>query len=263
MTSDSAPSIVSASARRPGEGKLAVVTGASSGIGAAAARQLAAAGFQVVAGARRVDRLRQELPDGAVGLPLDVTSEASVAAFAEQVPSLHVLVNNAGKALGVESVEDADLDKWEEMYQTNVLGVLRMTKALLPALEASGDGHLIQVGSIAGFETYPGGAGYTASKHAQRALSHTLRLELLGRPIRVTEINPGLVDTEFSKVRFGGDQQRADSVYRGMEPLTGDDVAECIVWAATRPPHVNIDEILVRPRDQARATLVHRRSEGD
>jgi NADP-dependent 3-hydroxy acid dehydrogenase YdfG len=145
------------------------------------------------------------------------------------------------------------------MWETNVMGVLRMTRALLPSITASGDGHVINVGSIAGFETYIGGAGYTAVKHAVRAMTKTLRLELLGRPVRVTEIVPGLVETEFSLVRFAGDEQRAQSVYRGMEPLVAADVADCIAWAATRPSHVNIDEIVVRPRDQATATMVHRR----
>jgi NADP-dependent 3-hydroxy acid dehydrogenase YdfG len=138
---------------------------------------------------------------------------------------------------------------------------MRMTRALLPNLRASGDGHIVDVGSIAGFETYAGGAGYTAAKHAARALTRTLRLELLGEPVRVTEVSPGLVETEFSLVRFAGDAERAKGVYRGMEPLTAEDIAECIVWAATRPSRVNIDEIVVRPRDQATATQVHRREE--
>jgi hypothetical protein len=137
-----------------------------------------------------------------------------------------------------------------------------MTRALLPALLAAGEGHVVILGSIAGFETYVGGAGYTASKHALRALTRTLRLELLGRPVRVTEISPGLVETEFSVVRYGGDTERAKAVYRGLQPLTPEDIADCIVWAATRPPHVNIDEIVVRPRDQATATLIHRRETG-
>ena len=245
--------------------KTAVVTGASSGIGEAAARALAGAGFRVFLGARRLDRL-QTIAEGlpaATPLPLDVTDPESVAAFAGRLPeAVHLLVNNAGGALGLDRIEDAREERWETMWETNVLGVLRMTRALLPALEASGDGHVINVGSIAGFETYAGGAGYTAVKHAVRAFTKTLRLELLGRPVRVTEIAPGLVETEFSLVRFGGDAERAKAVYRGMEPLVAADVADCIVWAATRPSHVNIDEIVVRPRDQATATLVHRREEG-
>lgn len=248
-------------------GKIAVVTGASSGIGAATAEALAAAGFQVFLGARRRDRLEEVAARiGSSGAPpataleLDVTDPASVAAFVSRLPqTVHLLVNNAGGALGLDRIEDADEQRWQTMWETNVMGVLRMTRALLPAITACGDGHVINVGSIAGFETYIGGSGYTAVKHAVRAMTRTLRLELLGRPVRVTEVAPGLADTEFSLVRFAGDAQRAQSVYKGMEPLVAADVADCIVWAATRPSHVNIDEIVVRPRDQATATMVHRR----
>lgn len=245
--------------------KTAVVTGASSGIGAATARALGSAGFQVYLGARREDRL-QEVADSigssAVPLPLDITDEESVQSFVAQLPeAVHLLVNNAGGAVGVEKIEAALDDKWRWMWETNVLGTLRMTRALLPKLRASGDGHVINLGSIAGFETYVGGAGYTGAKHAERALTRTLRLELLGEPIRVTDIAPGLVETEFSLVRFGGDAERAKAVYRGMEPLVAEDIADCIVWAATRPSRVNIDELVVRPRDQATATMVHRREE--
>jgi NADP-dependent 3-hydroxy acid dehydrogenase YdfG len=240
--------------------KTAVVTGASSGIGAATALALAQAGFRVVVGARRGERLRQlaaRLP-AITAQPLDVTDEASVAAFAAQVPEVRLLVNNAGGAHGVERIEEAKDADWRTMWEVNVLGLLHMTRALLPRLVASGDGHIINVGSIAGFETYPGGGGYTGSKHAVRAFTRTLRLELLGRPVRVTEVAPGLTETEFSLVRLG-DEQRAKEVYRGMVPLRAEDIADCIVWAATRPAHVNIDEIVVRPRDQATATQVHRR----
>lgn len=241
--------------------KTAVVTGASAGIGAATARALAGAGFRVILGARRLDRLREVAdPLGATALALDVTDAESVTAFAAQLPSpIHLLVNNAGVAFGLDRIESARDEDWQRMWDTNVLGVLRVTRALLPALKASGDGHVINLGSIAGFETYGGGAGYTGSKHALRALTRTLRLELLGEPVRVTEISPGLVETEFSMVRFAGDAERAQSVYRGFDPLTGEDIAGCIVWAATRPSRVNIDEIVVRPRDQATATLVNRR----
>jgi NADP-dependent 3-hydroxy acid dehydrogenase YdfG len=238
--------------------RLAVVTGASSGIGAATARQLAAAGFELVLGARRRQRLEEvAAPLGARALPLDVTDPASVDAFAAAVPRCDVLVNNAGAALGLESVADASLDLWREMYELNVLGVLRLTQAFLPALVASGDGLVINVGSIAGFETYAGGGGYTASKHALRALTRTLRLELLGQPVRVSEIAPGMAETEFSLVRLG-DAEKAAAVYRGMTPLTGDDVAAAIVFVATRPPHVDIDELVIRPRDQATAHHLHR-----
>jgi len=246
-------------------GKTAVVTGASSGIGAATARALAREGFQVTVGARRLDRL--EALAGEIGgraLPLDVTDPASVESFVAAVregsPSLNLLVNNAGGALGLDRLEDSRDDSWERMFETNVLGVVRVTRALLPALVASGAGHIVNVGSTAGRETYPGGSGYTAAKHGLKALTQTLRLELLGRPVRVTEVAPGLVgETEFSLVRFGGDAERARAVYKGLEPLTPEDVADCIAWAATRPAHVNIDEIVLRPLAQANSTTVHRR----
>jgi NADP-dependent 3-hydroxy acid dehydrogenase YdfG len=243
--------------------KIAVVTGASAGIGAATARALHREGFRLVLGARRMERLEPLVSElggapGAEAHPLDVTDPASVRKFVSRLERVNLLVNNAGAAFGLDTVEQAVEERWRAMYELNVMGVLRMTRALLPALRASGDGHVIDVGSIAGFEVYPGGAGYTASKHAARALTRTLRLELLGEPIRVTEISPGLVDTEFSKVRFSGDARRADAVYRGMTPLAAEDVAECIAFAATRPSHVNIDELVVKPRDQAHSTAVHR-----
>jgi NADP-dependent 3-hydroxy acid dehydrogenase YdfG len=238
---------------------VAVVTGASSGIGAATVRRLVAEGYDVVGGARRLDRLRAVTdPVGARALPLDVCDTSSVAAFCAEVPDCRLLVNNAGGALGLDPVAEADEEQWRWMYDANVLGVMRMTRALLPTLEASGDGHVVVVGSIAGREPYPGGAGYNAAKHAVRALTKVLRMELLGRPVRVTSVDPGMVETEFSVVRFGGDTGRAADVYRGLTPLRADDVADCIAWAVTRPPHVNIDEILVMPRDQAGATRVHR-----
>ncbi|HEV7759601.1 MAG TPA: SDR family NAD(P)-dependent oxidoreductase [Acidimicrobiales bacterium] len=240
---------------------VAVVTGASSGIGAAAARALAADGWSVVAGARRKDRLDRLADEiGCRVALLDVTDQASVDAFAAAVPDCRLLVNNAGGALGWAPVAEGDPEQWQAMYDTNVLGVLRMTKALLPALEASGDGQLITIGSIAGHEPYPNGAGYNAAKFAVRAVVSVLRQELLGRPVRVTEIDPGMVETEFSSVRFGGDEQRAAQVYEGMTPLTADDVAECVRWVAARPAHVNIDQLVVLARDQAGARQVHRRS---
>jgi len=239
---------------------VAVVTGASSGIGAATAVRLAAEGFDVVAGARRLDQLRDVSgPIGARALPLDVTDSASVEAFCDQVSECHVLVNNAGGALGLDPVTEADDDAWRWMYEANVLGAVRMIRALTPKLIASGDGHVVVVGSIAGLEPYPGGAGYNAAKHAIRAATRVLRMELLGEPVRVTEIDPGIVETEFSVVRFAGDRDRAAAVYRNMTPLTAEDVADCIAWAVTRPAHVNIDQIVVLPRDQATARMVHRR----
>jgi NADP-dependent 3-hydroxy acid dehydrogenase YdfG len=240
---------------------VAVVTGASAGIGAATARALAAAGFDVVLGARRLDRLEEIAGDiGARALPLDVSNGESVRTFVSKVPDVRVLVNNAGGAIGREQVAEADEDAWRWMWEVNFLGTARVTRAFLPALERSGDGHVVIVGSIAGFEPYAGGAGYTGAKHAERALARTLRLELLGKPIRVTEVNPGLVGgTEFSVVRFRGDMERAHKVYEGLTPLGPEDVADCIAWAVTRPSHVNVDEIVVRPRDQATATEFHRR----
>jgi NADP-dependent 3-hydroxy acid dehydrogenase YdfG len=243
------------SAARP----VAVVTGASGGIGAATARRLAAEGFEVVLGARRVGRLEEIATEiGGRALPLDVTDDASVAAFAAAVPEVAVLVNNAGGALGTDEVVQADLDGWRWMYEANVLGVVRMTNALIDRLEASGDGRVVVIGSIAGFEIYPGGGGYIAAKHAVSAVTKTLRLELLGRPVRVTEIQPGMVQTDFSRVRFGGDEEAAAKVYAGMTPLVADDIADVVAFVATRPWHVNIDEVVVRPRDQASARDVHR-----
>ena len=247
--------------------RVAVVTGASSGFGAATARALARAGHSVVLGARREDRLdavaariRDESPDVEVSSStLDVTDPASVERFAAAIPKVDLLVNNAGNAFGTETIADAVEEKWRSMFDLNVLGVLRVTRALLPKLLASGDAIVVNVGSIAGFEVYPGGAGYTASKHALRALTRTLRLELLGKPVRVTDISPGLAETEFALVRFDGDRERAKRLYEGMTPLTAEDVAEAIAFVATRPSHVDIDEIVMRPRDQANATLVHRR----
>ena len=237
---------------------VAVVTGASSGIGAAAVRQLGAAGFRVVCGARRLEKLREVAQSaGAKAIRLDVADPASVEAFALAIPECRLLVNNAGGALGLEPLAQADEDHWRAMWESNVLGLVRMTRALLPKLEGSGRGHVINIGSIAGFETYAGGAGYTAAKHAVRAITRTLRLELNGKRVRVTEIDPGMVETEFSVVRLG-DAEKAKRVYEGMTPLTADDIADCITWAATRPWHVNIDEIVVRPLAQARAGVVAR-----
>ena len=241
--------------------RIAVVTGASSGFGRATVEALAAAGFDVWAGARREERLAELAREtGCRWRRLDVTDPANVAEFAAGIERCDVLVNNAGNAFGVETIETADAANWRAMFELNVLGVLETTRAFLPKLLASGDGLIVNLGSIAGFETYAGGAGYTASKHALRALTRTLRLELLGKPVRITEIAPGLAETEFALVRFGGDRARAKKLYEGMTPLVAADIAEAIVWVATRPPHVNVDELVLRPRDQATATVVHRRS---
>ncbi|MGH2956381.1 MAG: SDR family NAD(P)-dependent oxidoreductase [Solirubrobacterales bacterium] len=242
-----------------GPKRIAVVTGASSGIGAAAVRALGDAGFEVVAAARRLERCERLAAEvGGRALRLDVTDPDSVAALAREVPEASVLVNNAGGALGLDPVVEADEEQWRTMYETNVLGVMRVTRALLPALERSGDGHVVVIGSVAGVEVYEGGAGYTAAKHAANALSRTLRLELLGKPIRVSEVAPGMVETEFSAVRFEGDQAKADKVYEGMKPLTAEDVAEVIAFVVTRPSHVDLDYVSVKPTAQATARDVHR-----
>jgi NADP-dependent 3-hydroxy acid dehydrogenase YdfG len=246
---------------------IAVVTGASSGIGAATARRLATEGFHVVAAARRADRLAAlvaEIGSAATAVECDVTSDESVAALATAVGELGgpvtLLVNNAGGAQGLDPVAAGAVDDWQWMYDVNVLGTLRMTKALLPALEASGAGTIVTVGSTAAFTVYEGGGGYTAAKHAQTALVGTLRLELSGKPVRVIEVDPGMVRTdEFSLKRFGGDQARADAIYDGVrEPLVADDIADIIAYAATRPQHVNLDRIVVRPIAQAAQHKVHR-----
>lgn len=236
-----------------------VVTGASSGIGMATARRLSAEGFDVVVGARREDRLRALAEEiGGRAVRLDVTDQASVERFCAAVPECRVLVNAAGGAIGRERVEDASDEDWRSMYESNVMGSMRMTRALLSGLEASGDGHVVMIGSIAGYEPYAGGGGYNAAKFAVRAMTKVLRIELLGRPIRVTEIDPGMVRTEFSVVRFRGDERAADAVYEGMTPLTPEDVADCIAFAVTRPSHVNIDALVVLARDQSGAATVHR-----
>jgi NADP-dependent 3-hydroxy acid dehydrogenase YdfG len=245
---------------------IAVVTGASSGIGEATARRLAAEGFHVVAAARREDRLARLVAEvgNATAVRCDVTDDASVAALAETVAGLEgrltLLVNNAGGARGMDPVAAGSVADWQWMYDVNVLGTLRVTQALLPALEAGGAGTVVTMASTAAFVVYEGGGGYAAAKHAQGALVGTLRLELCGKPVRVIEIDPGMVRTdEFTLNRLGGDRERADAVYAGVkEPLTADDVADCVAWCATRPPHVNIDRLVVRPIAQAAQHKVHR-----
>ncbi len=235
--------------------RTAVVTGASSGIGAATAKALAAAGYHVVLGARRRERLEdvaaeiRALGGVATAVTLDVTSDDSVAALRDAVPSVDVLVNNAGGAWGLEPIAEAVEEKWRWMYEVNVLGTLRVTRALLPALKAA-SGIVLTVGSVAARNVYTGGAGYNAAKHAERALVEVLRQEVAADGIRVTEIDPGRVHTDFSLVRFDGDQERAAAVYEGVESLTAGDIADIIVFAATLPPRVNIDFLQVTPIDQ-------------
>jgi NADP-dependent 3-hydroxy acid dehydrogenase YdfG len=248
--------------------RTAVITGASSGIGAATARRLAAAGYRVVLAARRKDRveaLAAELNEAgheAVPYALDVTDRAAVQDLASSLDRCDVLVNNAGGALGTETVASADPADWRTMYEVNVLGMLHATQALLPALTASGDGTVVVLSSTAGLATYEGGGGYVAAKHGAHVIAETLRLELCGRPVRIIEIAPGMVKTdEFAVTRYRGDTEKAAAVYAGVaEPLTADDVADTIAWAVTRPSHVNIDLLVVRPRAQASNYKVHRES---
>ena len=242
--------------------RTAVVTGASSGIGAATARMLAGAGFHVFCAARRTDRIADLAHEiGGVAVTCDVTDADSVADLAATVgETLHVLVNNAGGAFGSGPVAEADSEDWRRMFEVNVIGLMQVTKALLPALIASGDGVIVNVGSTAGRIAYEGGGGYTAAKHGTQVVSETLRLELYDQPVRVTEIAPGMVKTdEFALVRFEGDRQKAEAVYAGVpDPLTAEDVADAITWMATRPSHVSIDELVIRPRAQAAQHKVYR-----
>lgn len=234
--------------------RTAVVTGASSGIGAATARRLAKEGFRVICAARRLDRIRNVASEiGGVAVRCDVTEPDDVAVLAEIVGErLDVLVNNAGGAIGQEPVATADFDAWAAMYNVNVLGAGRVTNALLPALLAA-EGTIIFIVSTAAEAAYEGGAGYNGAKAAERMLAQALRLELCGQPVRVCEIAPGMVQTEeFSLVRFDGDRARADAVYAGVsDPLRAADIADAVAWVATRPPHVNIDRMIIRPIAQA------------
>jgi NADP-dependent 3-hydroxy acid dehydrogenase YdfG len=247
---------------------VAVVTGASSGIGAATAVKLAQAGYHVVLAARRADRTealaRRIRDDGGQADPalLDVTDRDAVQAFADDLDRCDVLVNNAGGAFGAETVADSDPADWQAMYDVNVLGTLHVTQALLAKLIGSGAGTIVLMGSTAGLISYEGGGGYVAAKHAEHAIAETLRLELYDQPLRIIEIAPGMVRTdEFAVNRFRGDAAQAAAVYAGVaEPLTADDVADTVAWAVTRPPHVNVDLLVLRPRAQAAQHKVYRRS---
>jgi NADP-dependent 3-hydroxy acid dehydrogenase YdfG len=242
---------------------VAVITGASSGFGAATAGLLASEGFRVFLGARREERVAS-LAEGIGGRAqhLDVTDLNSIRSFVrwvgEECGRIDVLVNNAGLALGRETVDSLKDDDLIRMWETNVLGLLRMTREALPLIRAAEHGHIVNIGSVAGFDNYKGGAGYASTKHAIRSITQTLRLELNGTPIRVTEIAPGMSETEFSLVRFKGDREEAADVYRGLAPLQADDVAECIAFAVSRPPHVNVDYLVVRPVAQATSWMVAR-----
>lgn len=253
----------------PLAGKHALVTGASAGIGEACARALAGAGMRLAFCARRLERveaLAAELREGgaeAHPFALDVRDAGAVAralaALPEPFRAPDLLVNNAGLSRGLEPLQQGSLDDWNEMLDTNVKGLLHVSRALLPAMIARGGGHVINVGSIAGRETYPNGAVYCASKHAVDAITRGMRMDLLGTGVRVSTVDPGLVNTEFGTVRFHGDRARADSAYDGMTPLTAADVADAVLWIATRPPRVVAAELLLFPADQASSRDVHRR----
>ena len=249
---------------------VVLVTGASSGIGRATADAFAAEGCRLALGARRLDRLEalasQLRATGAADVlarKLDVRdnlqAEDMVNAVRDRFGRIDVLVNNAGLARGLRPVEDGVEEEWRQMVETNVMGLLWMTRAAIPVMRSQGSGHIINLGSVAGHESYPNGSVYAGTKHAERAITVALRHELLGTGIRVSSVDPGLVETEFSLVRFDGDQDRAGSTYRGMTPLTGIDVAHCIVFVASRPAHVNVDQLIVKPTAQAGSMAVDRR----
>jgi 3-hydroxy acid dehydrogenase / malonic semialdehyde reductase len=249
--------------------KTVLITGASSGIGAACADVFAAAGFRLLLVARRLERLlaraealRAEHGSEVHFLGLDVRDAGVVTHALTELPAewsaVDVLVNNAGLARGLEPLHEGSTAHWEEMIDTNVKGILYVSRAVLPGMLARGRGHVINIGSTAGHEVYPGGNVYCATKHAVGAITRGLRLDLLGAPIRVSTVDPGMVETDFSTVRFHGDRERAASIYQGLQPLTAADVADAVLWCATRPPHVNIDQIILKPTAQASSTMVHR-----
>jgi 3-hydroxy acid dehydrogenase / malonic semialdehyde reductase len=243
------------------DGKKAIVTGASSGIGAATARALSRDGALVAVGARHVERLG-DLGDGFIALELDVGDPESSASFVKsavhRLGGLDILVNNAGMALGRDPFDESTEEDEEAVLETNVHGVIRMTRLCLP--ELADGGHIVNIGSIAGRQAYERAALYVATKFAVRGFTYALREDLLGRPIRVTTVDPGLVQTDFSRVRYRGDEETAAKVYEGVDPLTPEDIAECVVFAVTRPPHVNVDEIVVKALAQSSATRIIRES---
>ncbi|MBW4681213.1 MAG: SDR family oxidoreductase [Microcoleus vaginatus WJT46-NPBG5] len=251
--------------------KIVFITGASSGIGSACARMFAQAGAKLILSARRLDRLEQlatELSEkfGTQShlLQLDVRDRSQVESTLSSLPvsweAIDILINNAGLSRGLSKLHEGSIQDWEEMLDTNVKGLLYVTRTVVPGMVSRGRGHVVNIGSIAGRQAYPGGNVYCASKAAVRAISEGLKQDLLGTPVRVTEIEPGLVETEFSIVRFHGDSDRANKVYQDLTPLTAEDIADVVFFCATRPAHVNISELLIVPTDQATATLVHRRS---
>ena len=251
-------------------GQVVLVTGASSGIGAASARAFAGAGARLILAARRIDRIRSvadslhgEFGVDTLPLELDVTRYAQVASVLGNLPqpwaAIDILLNNAGLSRGLDKLHEGVLQDWEEMIDANVKGLLYVTRTVLPGMIARGHGHVINTGSIAGHEVYPNGAVYCATKHAVDAITRGLRMDLLGQQIRVSSVDPGMVETEFSLVRFHGDAERAAKVYQGIQPLTADDVADAVLWCATRPPHVNIQDIVIMPTAQASTTMAYRK----
>jgi 3-hydroxy acid dehydrogenase / malonic semialdehyde reductase len=250
-------------------GKTVLVTGASSGIGEACAREFARAGSRLIITARRREKLQQlaqelKQKSGAdvLPLPLDVTRRSDVENCLQSLPDswrqVDILINNAGMARGVAKLHEADPDGWEEMIDTNIKGLLYMSRVLIPGMVERGSGHVVNIGSIAGHQVYPGGNVYCATKHAVNALSQGMSIDLLGTGVRVSSVDPGLVETGFSLVRFEGDQQKATSVYEGLESLQGIDIAEAVLFCTTRPAHVNIADMVVFPTAQVSAHLVHR-----
>ncbi|MEG4011593.1 MULTISPECIES: SDR family oxidoreductase [unclassified Microcoleus] len=256
------------------QNQIIFITGASSGIGAACAQIFAKGGAKLILAARRVeklDRLAKELVEAKLVasaneiylLELDVRDrpqvESAIAALPDAWKNIDILINNAGLSRGLDKLHEGNFQDWEEMIDTNVKGLLYMTRYIVPGMVSRGRGHVVNIGSIAGRQAYPKGSVYCASKAAVRAISEGLKQDLLGTAVRVTEIEPGLVETEFSNVRFHGDSDKAKNVYQGLTPLTADDVADVVYFCATRSPHVNISEVLLVPTDQATATLVHRK----
>ncbi len=252
------------------KGRIVFITGASSGIGRSCARAFAAKGARLILAARRRDRLRalaaelmRTYASKVHNLALDVRSQEAVGRAVDGLPSeweaVEVLVNNAGLSRGLDKLHEGKISDWEEMIDTNIKGLLYVSRAVIPGMVKRGRGHIINIGSVAGHEVYPNGNVYCATKFAVKALSKGLRLDLFGTGLRVTSVDPGLVETEFSLVRFRGDKERAEKVYQGLTPLSPDDIADAMVYCATRPPHVNISEMIVMPTDQASTTMVHRR----
>ena len=250
--------------------KIVFITGASSGIGASCAKEFARLGARLLLCARRIDRLqskaeslKKEYGCDIHVFQLDVRKQKDVQAAMKTLPKewkdIYLLLNNAGLARGFEPFHEADINDWEEMIDTNIKGLLYVSRAVIPGMIARGGGHIINIGSIAGRQVYPKGNVYCATKHAVGALTQALRLDLNGTSIRVSTVDPGLVETEFSIVRFHGDKNRADKTYEGMTPLTPGDIADAVIYCATRPPHVNIQEVLIMPTDQASVGVVHRK----